>query len=218
MNEHKTDEIQIIQKLFTKYKYFVLAICFFGFMTFVTVEYYKHHNKVQCKNAGLIYKNMIFGIQRHNKATTIKEGEKLVLNYKNTPYFQLGSALLAKLAIEENRLDDAFQYLKDATYYKKDSVIYHLSVARMARVLHSMGKSEQALELLENNKNNTYQSLYNSIAGDIYFRLDKSKQAKEFYLSSYTKSDQSRIPPYLKLKLMDLGIKDVNDYVHRESL
>ncbi len=219
MEGYHTEEQQVeaFKEFWNKNRSLIMSACLAIAVIFAGSKYYFHHQEVQAKQAGLIYNNMVVGMQKNDQETVKAEGEKLIAKYKSTPYFQLGSVLLAKMAVDENKLEEALKYLETVTQQKTDTPLYHVATARMARILHATGKNEEALALLNRNKANGYQTLYDSITGDVYLTMNKPEQAKKAYLSAYANAPENITPPYLKLKLMELGVDNVDELVNKEK-
>ncbi|MQK16773.1 tetratricopeptide repeat protein, partial [Escherichia coli] len=70
---------------------------------------------------------------------------RLKKEYGGTHYAQYASLFIAKLAVDNGKLDDAFAELKPLVDKPADEAIGEMARQRMARVLAAQGKVEEGL-------------------------------------------------------------------------
>lgn len=131
-------------------------------------------------------------------ATEIKK------NYPGTPYAVFAALFLAKDAVEDDQLDQAVEELKWAKNAAKNSALKSLIDTRMARVLGSQGKLDEALALVSKAPENAYKRLFLEIRGDLLTQKGDLAAAKVAYDAALALDLNLSPSPYLEMKAADL--------------
>ncbi len=122
-------------------------------------------------------------------------------------YTQQAQLMLARLALESERLDDAAEHLQAIVSQPANDVLKELASQRLARVLSAQDKQEQALKLLEGKGLAAYQSMRDELRGDILLRLGREEEARTAYQAA-SKAQDGKKSEILMMKLDDLSQKD----------
>lgn len=117
--------------------------------------------------------------------------ERLRTDYVNTPYAVLGAMRAAGVAVEEDKLDAAVEWLQWAQQNADDPAIAALARLRTARVLFEQDESDRALGLLDAEVPDAYIGLYASLRGDIL--SDRGDTAAA--LTAYQRSLDAEVGP-----------------------
>ena len=123
-------------------------------------------------------------------------------------YAQYARMLVARVAVLENRLDDAVVMLRKVVDKPATPVLGELSSQRLARVLAADGKADEALKLLGGNGLAAYRSARDELRGDILVQLKRLDEARQAYLQARDNLDESSAAGSLMMKLDDLSAKD----------
>lgn len=123
-------------------------------------------------------------------------------------YAQYARMLVARVAVLENRLDDAVVMLRKVADKPATPVLGELSSQRLARVLAADGKADEALKLLGGNGLAAYRSARDELRGDILVQLERLDEARQAYLQARDNLDESSAAGSLMMKLDDLSAKD----------
>lgn len=123
-------------------------------------------------------------------------------------YAQYARMLVARVAVLENRLDDAVVMLRKVVDKPATPVLGELSSQRLARVLAADGKADEALKLLGGNGLAAYRSARDELRGDILVQLERLDEARQAYLQARDNLDESSAAGSLMMKLDDLSAKD----------
>lgn len=123
-------------------------------------------------------------------------------------YAQYARLLVARVAVLENRLDDAAVMLRKVVDKPATPVLGELSSQRLARVLAAEGKAEEALKLLGGNGLAAYRSSRDELRGDILVQLERLDEARQAYQQAREGLDESSAAGSLMMKLDDLSAKD----------
>lgn len=205
-----------LKRILYKNKFLLLFILVSFLIFYLSFVYYKHHLSIKNKKASIVYSNILLSMENKDLLTAKNESIRLMDTYKGTVYSQLSSMILAKIFIIEGNAGNAEKYLRISLLSKNKYLLYHISIIRLSRLMHSEGNSMEALNLLNDNKVDSYKIYYDLTFGDIYFDLNNFKQSNFYYLSVYNNISENEIPPYLKLKLMALGnIRNLEKFNNR---
>jgi predicted negative regulator of RcsB-dependent stress response len=169
-------------------------------------EYYQHQQTQQSVEASLIYDGLLVSMRKNDPAKVRADAEIIKQKYSRTPYAPLAALLMAKLDIEENKLEAAIDHLKQAMQYDEKGPAHQIARIRLARVMAAGEKFTEALELL-NPKTipDGFVTLYEETKGDIYMMQNEKDKARAAYQAA-----QMAAPPgvplvRLQLKQTDLG-------------
>lgn len=175
------------------------------------VRYWKHHQHVQVVKVSNAYFSVLSALQQQDLDNVKLRGEALLAQgSQRNPYPYLTAFLLAKLAIDEEDFSAAVEKLQWVLNAKGVPEVWEcLARARLARIYRIQGKHEQALALLDGKQEKEYESLFESIKGDIYHDLNDLTAARNAFQKSMTLESQDEInAPWqemLQLKIDDLG-------------
>lgn len=124
-------------------------------------------------------------------------------------YTQYARLILARLAVNQNRLEDAASELKKVVDNPADSILQELAQQRLARVLAAQDKGEQALALLADPGVAAYQATRSELRGDILLQLGRTQDARAAYLEARQAQTSDSAPAdVLLMKLDNLAQKD----------
>lgn len=123
----------------------------------------------------------------------------------DSTYTQYGRLTLAKVAVENEMLEDAVFQLRKVVDKPANEVLAELALQRLARVLVIQGQEQQALALLEDAAIQSYEPAREELRGDIQLLLNQPQQALESYRRAATGAAGS---PILQMKIDDLAGRD----------
>lgn len=136
-----------------------------------------------------------------------KLGEKLAAEYGETAYADLTALHLAKVAVEQNKLDEAVKQLR-AVLDSKQETLAHVARVRLARVLLAQNKGDEALTLLTSQAaTGEFRTAYEETKGDIYKAQGKLAEARTAYQAAQS-AKLKDVPEnaLLGMKLDDLAM------------
>jgi predicted negative regulator of RcsB-dependent stress response len=133
---------------------------------------------------------------------------KLKGEYPGTHYSQYGSLLLAKVAVESGKLDDAATELKAVLDKPVDSTVAELARQRLARVMAVQGKAEEALSLLAGDADKAYLASREELKGDLLVKLERNDEALAAYQKAKAALSADAAVGGLQIKIDDLAKGD----------
>lgn len=123
-------------------------------------------------------------------------------------YTQYARLIVARLAVNEGRLDDAGLELAKVVDKPANSTLAELAQQRLARVLAAQNKANEALELLAANGVAAYQASRDELRGDILLQLGREAEARAAYEQARQSQSDSQPGGMLMMKLDSLAQKD----------
>lgn len=166
----------------------------------------------QKTEASMIYQELVNAAtqtkfdQAKEEKTISYLATKLKNKFHDSEYAIYGALFLAKDNVENDKLDAAKTELNWVLSNSEDPKIKQITKARLARILVSEGKNDEALALLKAS-NSEFEPSYLEIIGDIKLRAGDKAAAIESYKKAYALiKDTPQVQPLLSIKLSDLGI------------
>ncbi len=169
-------------------------------------RYWTDYNENQMAAASNAYVRLSGMIEQKNLDSATAQEQAIRSEYPQSSYAVMASLMLAKYAVEENKLDQAAELLGRAVDHGSIVGMKHISRLRLAQVMLQQDKPQDALNLLDVPDMDAFQSRYEELRGDAYVKLGNSKKAYQAYqLSLLMLSPGSRARVLLEMKANDLG-------------
>jgi predicted negative regulator of RcsB-dependent stress response len=124
---------------------------------------------------------MIEALHRGETKEAIRMGAELIEAYPRTPYAGMAALLAARLHLEAGDRQKARERLAWAVEHGRDPSSVVAARLRLARLLLSEDKPEEALKRLEGGDYTGFESEYHELKGDIYRRLGRFEEARAAY-------------------------------------
>ena len=119
-------------------------------------------------------------------------------------YWQKYQIKTAKKYAEKGEYEPAITALRWAIDHTKDVDLKNVASIRLARVLASAGKYDEALQLASQSYGASYESVLEEIKGDIYSAQKKTEEARKAYERAIL-SAKNNSSELIKIKLDNLG-------------
>ncbi|GAB3482844.1 YfgM family protein [Azotobacter salinestris] len=129
-------------------------------------------------------------------------------DFAGTHYAQYGSLLVAKVAVEDGKLDEAAAELRAILDKPADATLGELARQRLARVLAAQDKAEEGLALLAGEADAAFQAVREEIRGDLLLQLGRPDEARAAYEKAKAAQSADAGPETLQMKLDDLAKGD----------
>ena len=170
------------------------------------------YQKNQAQGGGALYQQLLettltpTGEPDAGKVTEL--ADKLKREYGGSTYAQYGSLFVAKVAVDNAKLDDAVAELKPLVDKPSDATIGELARQRLARVLAAQGKVEDGLKLLEGQAEKAWLASREELKGDLLVQLGRSDEAHAAYQKAKDSLSEDAAVGGLQMKLDDLAKGD----------
>lgn len=133
---------------------------------------------------------------------------KLKSDFGGTPYAQYGSLFVAKVAVDTGKLDDAVAELKSVSDKPASVTLGEIARQRLARVLASQNKPEDALKLLDGQADKAFLASREELRGDLLVQLGRTNDAHAAYQKAKAALSEEAAVGGLQMKLDDLAKGD----------
>lgn len=166
----------------------------------------------QAQGAGALYQQLLettltpSGQPDIGKVTEL--AGKLKSDFAGTHYAQYASLFVAKVAVENGKLDDAAAELKPLLDKPRDANIGELARQRLARVLAAQGKAEEGLKLLDGEAEKAWLAAREELRGDLLVQLGRGDEAHKAYQKAKDALHEDAAVGGLQMKLDDLAKGD----------
>lgn len=164
-------------------------------------DYWQKHQITQAESASTLYSEAQTATDETIATLKVQE---LQSKYSSSPYAVLASFETAKTHAEKGDYETAATDLRWVIANSKDVDLENVASVRLARVLTSAGKYDEALQLASQSYGTAYESLLEEIKGDIYSAQKKTEDARKAYERAIVaaKNNPSEL---IKIKLDNLG-------------
>lgn len=207
MDAYRTEEEQVeaLKKWWQENGKSIVAGIVIGIVAIFGWRGWNNHQVQQAESASLLYEQMI-AASRNDDMENIKiYADRIVNEYDKSSYAIFAKLMLARLATEDNQLDQAESQLRQILQTNKIPEIEHIARLRLARVLMAGGKLDEANKQLQHAPGK-FQARYEELRGDILLKQGDKEGARKAYekalINAVAAGDSQRV---LEMKLDDLG-------------
>lgn len=201
------DQAQMIKDWWKKHGTTILtAIAVFLVANF-SIQYWHKHSAQKKEQASVLYTQM-FNSYSQNKFPEFRTfAQNLMKDYSSSSYASFAAMMLARDAVDNNKLDDALTDLQWVDKNSKSPMLRQLAQSRAARILIAENKPAQTLEMLQKNKQNqTYAAATNESKGDALLLQNNEKDALKAYTEANNNSTtKGASSPLLKMKMEQIN-------------
>lgn len=173
---------------------------------------WQKHQVTEAQGASVLYQQLLENsLVADGQADVGKVAElagKLKADYAGSHYAQYASLLLAKVAVEAGKLDDARAELQAVLDKPADATLGELARQRLARVLAAQDKTEDALKLLAGDADQAFVAAREELKGDLLVKLERSDEALQAYEKAKAALTAEAAVGGLQIKIDDLAKGD----------
>lgn len=166
-------------------------------------QYWKDYQETTAAEASALYAKV-----DKASATSMEQAQAdiqtLQNNYASTPYAAIASLKAAQQYAEKGEYEPAAAALRWVIDNSKEADYKHLASIRLARVLLSMKKVDEAQVLTNQAYPVAYQALIEELKGDIYVAQNKPTEARAAY-DKAMQGGSGGSSEFIKLKRDNLG-------------
>jgi predicted negative regulator of RcsB-dependent stress response len=203
---HEDDELQKLKDWWKNYGIALILGAVIGLGGLFGYRYWTHHLQQRAAEASALYDQVIYELNQGKPEQAAVLGGKVMKNYASTPYAALSAMLLAKASFDKGDATSAERQLRWALEHARDASVQHAARLRLARLLMSKGKDDDALKLVQGVKEKGgFASEYSEMLGDIYKDKGQIDKAREAYLQALNEDRGGRYTDVLQMKLADVG-------------
>lgn len=186
-----------------------------GLLALVAVlgwQAWSRYESNQSQGASALYQQLLeTALTPSGQADTARVADianKLKSEFGGSAYAQYGSLFVAKVAVDNGKLDDAVAELKLVTDKPASDTLSEISRQRLARVLAAQNKTEDALKLLEGDADKAFLASREELKGDLLVQLGRTDDAHVAYQKAKSALSEEAAVGGLQMKLDDLAKGD----------
>jgi predicted negative regulator of RcsB-dependent stress response len=206
IDSHEEEQVEAIKKWWKENGIAVVFGVAIGFAILFGWRAWQNYTRGQAELASNYYEQVV-NLLNTGDATKANEIAQTLLNEQpNSTYATLVSLFQAQQNIKDKQLETAKVRLQWVIENAKTSQIVEIAKLRKTRLLIDEKNYTDALTIIENNKNTTFNSIFADLKGDIYLAqndLGKAKEAYKLALANNNLSNEHR--NIIQMKFDDLG-------------
>jgi predicted negative regulator of RcsB-dependent stress response len=164
-----------------------------------------YHTKMLYHASGVYDELLVLRVDNQPVDATV-QAKKLLSHYPKTPYAKIAAFTLARDAVIKKDYPEAIRQLTWVVDHSKIAAMREIAKTRIARILISQNKPDEALSMLNKIDSNSFVGLVDEVRGDAYVALNDIAKAREAYqlaLQELPKEEASQTP-LLQIKLDNL--------------
>lgn len=165
-------------------------------------QYWQSSRMAQAEHDIAAYQSVITALGQDKFDQAVVEAKALRDEHPTSPYADQSDLALARMAIEQRKLEDAAQHLRLVMDGSKDAELRLVARSRLARVLIEQAKYDDALGLLAVADAGSYAALYHDLRGDAYLgKGDAAAARREYDEALASQNAEAGLDrPYVELK------------------
>jgi predicted negative regulator of RcsB-dependent stress response len=146
-----------------------------GFALLFGIKQWNAYTERMAQGGANQYQEMLMALSRNDAAGADKIVKALHDNYSRTPYGDLADLAYVRFDVEAGRLEPAAARLQSVLKTTRDSELALVARMRLARVESALGKYDDVLKLLADDKGPSFDDL----RGDVLFQKGEKAKAVE---------------------------------------
>jgi predicted negative regulator of RcsB-dependent stress response len=173
---------------------------------------WNRHEANQAQGASNLYQQLLeTTLNPAGKPDTAQVADlasKLKSDFGGTAYAQYGSLFVAKVAVDNAKLDDAASELRAIVDKPFNATLGEVARQRLAQVLAAQDKAADALKLLDGDTDKAFVASREELRGDLLVQLGRSDEAFSAYQKAKAALSDDAAVGGLQIKLDDLAKGD----------
>lgn len=168
-------------------------------------RYWLNYQQVQAEHASVIYQQSAAYTSQQDTEAAQAATQELMQNYKSTAYAVFAAMQMAESSVNQGELSAAEDYLSWVVDHAELNSHQELAKLRLARLMFSQGKNEQALELTTASEVSAFSSMFAELEGDIKLAMGDKAAAH----AAYQRAVMSLAAGEPRQRLLQMKIDDV---------
>jgi predicted negative regulator of RcsB-dependent stress response len=189
MSTYRSEEeqVEVIKRWWKEYGFATITGIILAIILVLGWQYYQRYEIANTQQASFVYQELI-GIQmnpdkaKNNADAVSAYANDLITHYAHTPYAKLASLWLAKVAVDQRKLNDAMGHLEWVmSHTSSHDALHAIAQIRLARIYLAQNQPQDVLTLLNNFSNKDYMGVALAAKGDAYLKLNQVHDARDAY-------------------------------------
>lgn len=207
MSDYLTEQeqIELLKNWIKQYSMVVLSGVVIALFAVTGYRYWQQRQAKILSHASSVYDEMLSARGQNNPAETQTQARKLFKHYSKTTYGTISALMLARSAVVRKDYPEAEKQLNWVIDHGKIASLRQIARIRLARVMISERKADEALKVLDYTEDNTFVGLIDEVKGDAYLALNKTDSARDSYKQALTELPNAEVNrPLLQMKYDNL--------------
>ena len=175
------EQIEQIRTWWSEYGGYVIGGLGLGIAVLAGFNFYQNSKLEAQLEGSAMYESLTAHVVSGNLDEAEVVASELGMNYADTSYAAQARLAMARLYMDKNRDQDAIDTLNELLASPADEEVKHVARVRLARLLAYQGKSQEVVELLEDQDSEAFAAIYNELLGDAYYALGRIEDAQAAY-------------------------------------
>lgn len=167
---------------------------------------WQKHEVAKAGEASAVFGELLKAVDQRRLDDARTKMTELESAYASTPYADQGRLAMARAYVEQGKPEDAVNALRQVVDGRSAIEMRNIARLRLARLLSSLQKHDEALKVLEVNVPPSVAPAFHEARGDAYFWMGKLAEARSEYEQALNGERSAVINRGLvQAKLDDLG-------------
>ncbi len=166
---------------------------------------WQSYTKHKAEKASVEFEQLKQSLQTGDSKAAEAAAADLAERYSSTPYATLGALMLAADQVRRKQFEPALKQYQWAIDNAPDRKIGNIARLRRARLLWSMGRSDEALKELQARRLGSFEPLFSELRGDILVGQGQKEEARKSYTEALAAASSPEQRASIELKLNDLN-------------
>lgn len=185
------------------YVYVILAAVI---ISAIGVTAWKEYKSTRADKTAEAYETFRKVAEKNDAKNTVVAAEKIKSEYPTSLHASQATLLAVKQSVDAKDLAGAEKNLKWVVEKSPSVQIQNIARMRLSAVLLDQKKYDEALKVLDGNKDNAFAASVAELKGDVYFAQGKLSEAKANYKLAVEKADaNSPVKQLVQIKLDMVG-------------
>jgi predicted negative regulator of RcsB-dependent stress response len=169
-------------------------------------RYWQDSTRAQAEAASTQYQMLLERLDAGEGREVVEIARRIIAEHATTPYAALASLSLAQQAVDQGDLDGAAAHLRWVMENAKVGEVRTLAQVRLARVLVTQGRTDEALQQVAGMAGGSFAALAEEVKGDAYLAQGRRAEALRAYQAALAASaDVPAKQQLLRMKVDDLA-------------
>lgn len=200
------EQVQQLKNWLKQYGLTIIAGIVIAFSASTAWHYWQTYREKTLSHASSVYDEMLNLRAQGNSVDALVQADKLMAHYRNTPYAQMATLLVARDAVLKKNYSEAHKQLNWVIQHGSDASMKEIARLRNARLYIEEKNPQQAIDLLNKIDDKNFIGLIDETKGDAYVSMNNTQAAHQAYQAALHELPNAEINrPLLRMKLDNLA-------------
>lgn len=208
MTDYMTEQeqVEILKNWIKQYSLVILAGVVIAVIAITGWRYWQQRQAKIISHASAVYDEMLTKRAQNDPGATLVQAQKLFSHYPQTTYGQMAAFMLARDAVVKKNYTEAETQLNWVLKHSSIPSIKQIARLRLARLLITQQKFEDALNVLQKTEDKSFNGLIDEVRGDAYLGMKNPEMARKSYQQALADLPNAEIiRPLLQMKYDNLA-------------